>query len=1117
MRSKLSSLLLTSSVLVFCASGAALASASSSSGPACPNEIELLAGKGYLGAQEESLIQEGQGLRRSQLGELFSENAGMPFVEYYMLGDGNCGLYSFGFSSHQEARDLLLQNAGRPEVRELAHHEILLSFQEGLLPQSMLTTPELVGWEDVRRDLRRLQDQAGDLDPPTRADLADNVAHFYAQIAEWARTEDAFTNYVTHVLVNGHYMDYNTDMLGLETPPRFLNVLAYILNQNLEIYAQCDVNGEIIPDHTLDHPLRCLHSWETPGATGTRYLIDRGLHFNRVVPSMNMAAREVAEADERRHMGAYPHFTSQLLQSQCRYSVQLAQKEIIDSLLESGYSDADTLEYAFFAYAHLSASDELDEIIKGNVVAPIHRDVMTTILARAYALSAENLIDSHIGIQMNDFNRRRLARYQKWCALLSARLPKVPVDELLISRDLFALSQGLRDEVARMQKLSPATDNERGYFDLVEEWAIVMRDLTARTSTVFADGQGDFLRGYVAARDKRVAKGKTSRKIINSELADRYNMTSAQAFSEVSSLIRGRTSQSAFVNPELVMFDPYLASYNFDIADDPRYQQVMTLPEILAFEAELLRLLGEVPGFDRGNFQGQISKLYTDHYDRHTRVYTAKFSAEETSWRRLKRLFDHYRAQDLSSRPDHGAAQQVAVIIGASGDRCVDGVRNAISYGEQIAFGGGTPETAPQRISQIITNDRLGFVRQHRALFPVPAGAADGSAAAEAALYVPRVIEQRLIGAFAMPGGEVAISYGCGAAVAAKPQYAPATIVSRYLSGGMVFEGGLSVRQTARTPAYLVNMLQGMYLLSQIISIDLTQNTRAALSSNPASADTLTEAMRLYPALADASPEEFAQYTNMAKDFGDLISEFVLKDEFLNAKRDEFINEGEENAFFMFGRYTNRPELFNYLLQKIGYVIDPNAPAAYTKQFWWKPGLVALDVSSLGKSVQEKCDKHAAYFANLLRKHSGATGGASSSSQVVLDSTTTSSGQRASSSFAQEADFVVPERDCLEAAVKFMFGAYQRHANYDVKVAFNSEIVRAQGRLNSLMLSGAPTFSPTGQPREAIRMMEIGRMRSIVALLFDAYERNDKYGVRVALNDEIVSLQRDLGRIMSSS
>lgn len=979
MKKKITSLLITSSFVVFCATGAVFASSSSAPSSSPIADIEEMAAKGYLASQEVHLKAEAKGLRLSNLEELL-DPTNVRFREYYMLGDGNCGLYSMGFASHQEAKDLLLAAANRAEIRDMAHYEILTAFKENRLPQSMFNTHELSEMRDQRDVIDLIKAEAGQMLAGERADFNNQADIFFGRVVAWAKTEEAYRSYINNVLVNGHFMDFNTDHYGVETEPSFLDVLAHLLNKNLAIYVQQDHGRRILHGREAGNTrMTMAHRRINFHADGTLYLINRGNHFNRVVPSHDAAASAAALVDEGRHIDNYLSFSGNILKAKCMVTAKLAQKHLIETLGDLSALDGDLQGATQGTAGYLGGDAQLKTLEADKTFASIKQNALVTLLARAYAIKVDTMLQENEGIdpRWQVHKPEKIARYRKWSDTLKARMPSGALDELSLSQDLFVLYQGVADEITRFKSVkvdassSDGGVGEEAYRTLMEEWKDVLEPAYKKASRDFGDGKSTYVKGFVTAKEERSAAAKKSVTISRYAFYDRpsVNITTGDSYAEVERTLRARRQDVARLNPNQMLFDPYLKSYDFAITGDPRYQKALQLGEIQAFERDVLGTLRGARD-DTTQLVEQLNKLKYD----------------ELSWRRLKRLYDHYLGGDKTDGAKLVAARRLMGAVLSNWDGCIDGVKDSIGAAEWLAFSGDSPETLAHRISQFITTDRLHFVRQHKKLFPLVGE--DGARARltadyysqanadfamnERPLYVPYIMEHRMMGAFSIPGTPIPLTHGCGATVAALPQFSPASLITRYLDGGQASYGdhGYNYRQIntrARTPDYLSNMLHALTHLAQSAPNAGDGTLRERIAKKAKKKASYDAAVALFPEFGTMDEEMLSDYLNRAKGFRELLNDFINLDAYLNQKMNKALEFEEDNFFDADPNRPHKKAFFDYLLRKLGYVIDPAAPAEDKAHYWWNEDLLKLTPSTVSRVMQEKCSKMSEFYAKLLK------------------------------------------------------------------------------------------------------------------------------------------------------
>lgn len=221
--------------------------------------------------------------------------------EFYMLGDGNCALWSMG-TDHPTAQALILNNSNNAEVRRIAHQEIVDEFDN--LPEEMRDAE----YNNLRNSLAdaNLMLSWGiatvghpEYNAAFRNDVLREEANIRQRIRQWAQREQVYRDYATHVLINGHYMLYRQDIGTYAT--YFIDALAHLMNKNLLIWTQShNQTMDLLSAHpgNDNHPLLIAHQYAKNGAAGTLEIIHRGNHFNRLVRINDNAGLLQASQDE---------------------------------------------------------------------------------------------------------------------------------------------------------------------------------------------------------------------------------------------------------------------------------------------------------------------------------------------------------------------------------------------------------------------------------------------------------------------------------------------------------------------------------------------------------------------------------------------------------------------------------------------------------------------------------------------------------------------------------------------------------------------------------------------------------------------------------------------------
>jgi len=221
--------------------------------------------------------------------------------EFYMTGDGNCALYAMG-STYPDVKNLFLANSNNLVVRDLAHQEIIDEFNN--LPRQMKEKQEYINLKKALDNTKALLREKN-LPADFRKEIFEEADRLDASIAIYAKSKEAYEDYVNYALIDGHYMHFREDVEGCEAT-YFIDALAYLLNKNLTIWSHLDPNSQyailgtrpkLITQHNKQ--LICSHSFiKNDGNDGTLELIRRNQHYNRIVPIDNQGALIKAEQDE---------------------------------------------------------------------------------------------------------------------------------------------------------------------------------------------------------------------------------------------------------------------------------------------------------------------------------------------------------------------------------------------------------------------------------------------------------------------------------------------------------------------------------------------------------------------------------------------------------------------------------------------------------------------------------------------------------------------------------------------------------------------------------------------------------------------------------------------------
>lgn len=883
---------------------------------------------------KEKAVNKRNAYKLSDKGDLRA-NDGRVFREFLMVGDGNCALYSMG-TNHAAAKALFLANAQNQIVRDLAHQEIVDEFHK--LPSEMKAKQRYVELKNSLDDILGRLAAANVDETDLRADiiaLRDNLISEEEQIRQeiqnYAMSEEAYTDYVNYALVNGHYMRFRQEVGG-DQRTYFIDALAYLLNKNLTIWSQVDCDQRTIEKHPGcvrdDTYLIPSHSYE--GAhNDTLNIIHRGNHFNRLVltndaPALAIAARDEEEAINisaledmsyelfKKNKSIEYHFNKMIVDSDQFSEEDKERARVkIEALKKQKLSEKERVsqkELKAYCIAFINASKLVREDLRKDAEIDIDLTIATInkrypVILRARSAQARQLFDEAMQ-KIDSLASKKaaaIAEIQKtdhllslWEKVSNSVSEAVSEDEIFaaLSETIFTIGQENEalEELIKKKKDS-GSDKEAAQLEKeVEENTSrkkVFEKLYSLYQVDYKENVRKRLQSSLAKSKARVETWLAKKQTLNAQ--DRFGppqlIQLVDDFEAVKialdRVVQDKRQQNVpYLNPEYIMYDPYLLSHNRDV--DIEYPQQISNDawRELAQEVEreaLKYLLTE--GVDVAIRQdidtslcvlrGVLSKVNIGPADK-------KEAHKHTLRKRIKRVLDTLILQaDEGDEARLSAYANFARLMGQNAGRCMDGVELGIDVIEQeLIFSSGGGTFAEHTISKILTNDKHDFIRQHSHF----------GGGEEQETEVPAFLLQRMRYPLSLRGEPTDIIANPGYARHNEPDLQPAKVMERYLEGApdiAAFE--------ARTPEKLISLLYEAYErgVNEI-------KGQGQTFSNEELADFALSDVRMKPLyqIFDDGEAHESEY-------------FEVRNNLIGYKR----------AFF------------EYMLKRLGYIIDPRDPS----------------------------------------------------------------------------------------------------------------------------------------------------------------------------------------------
>ncbi|MBL9029637.1 MAG: hypothetical protein JNK42_04125, partial [Caedimonas sp.] len=950
------------------------------------DDIRLSLGSGFSQAISEKSLKRATGFKLSDKGDLTgSDNIGRR--EFYMMGDGNCALYSMG-TTHAQARILFLAHANNPEVRRLAHREIVDQFHH--LPRQMTVKQDYIDLKTKLDEVTNLLRELGDgIDEDFRRDITGQQDQIWEEVGRYAQTENAYKDYVDHQLVNGHYMRFREDVGG-HTATYFIDALAYILNKDLTIWTQVGpVNASGERQKIKDRPdvinqsnnrLMVAHRFVKPGANGTLELIHRGNHFNRLVSVNNANALAQAARDEQAFIEQSAQTLKQAWVTQIRGGNDLMEYYINDFIVKAKeFSEEDKKQArakcADFAKKKLDLKSAKPQAVKAYCLAAM----------KAYSLAQEDFLkDASIDVKaiiardrtrwdrvlkMAPGNRRALEELEK---VLKSEGPmtekklkalgeidkldhyirtfervsdsiKTNVSDREIFQSLNTTIYGIGQINESLQDLIKVKKNE----GLVAEAEKLEQETKANADTkrIFEKLYSKYQKEHnqdIGARlqvnfnesKKRVtdylAKNPPTRGCWGEAIFLKNDFEAAKTKLIELTQEKIRRNQP-YVNPDFILYDPYLHTHNRDV--NTEYPNPVTDEEWAQIAKETKKSISkyllapgerknvpenDIPyGLDNRYFSGrkknsELDKVKFDSLvDSFNQVSSVFFRGsinkddtqkdrKHTLRKRIKRLLDALIQQNDAGDKEEAKIVAYATfgeLMGQLQGRCVDGVEEGVEYFEDgLVYGDSGSTFTESKVSKIITSDKHHFIKQHKAFAHYCAAAAFSDDDDEYATGIPEMLLQRMRYALSLRGETHELLYP-GYGGSDRLELFPARVMERYLHGQRHQSRVNGKMQTsvfeARTPEKLADLLYEAYERG----VKKIYNQGETFSA---------------PELVD----------------------FALADQKLKPLYEEFANglaDGEDidSPYFRVVEKNvgYKKEFFKYILERLGYVIDPRNPS----------------------------------------------------------------------------------------------------------------------------------------------------------------------------------------------
>jgi hypothetical protein len=911
----------------------------------------------------------------SDKGDLDPETWNEPLRrEFYMLGDGNCAWWSMG-TDYATAINLLLNNSNNSTVRTIAHQEIVDEFAN--LPQQIKNREDYQNLQNSLNEIDMLLESGvatvghEDYIPDAREDLLAQKDLVEQRIATWAKREDVFRDYITYALINGHYMGFRGDQ-----GTYFIDAVAHLMNKNLKIWIQYDRNTlDLITGHPgdEDHPIKIAHTYNKGGADGTLEIIHRGNHFNRLVRVNDNVGLQQAIQDEKT---ALENLGKMLEKSSLQkidndfsfldfqiYNAILngndfsnEEKEdvqpLYDHLKKQGIQDHKVSPKILKAYclASLEAFEKYKkeliekaqkdpEQVKQNFInqrlpqnSPLrnNQNFVNNIQRQANALAQTAEKEKQEAQKELGLIAKKTDLFEKMSNAIKLNVSESDIFETLnkIISSLSDRNESLRSVKEELEKASLLEDAEdveaqynkstalKGLYEEIHRkyQEKYLKDLNRKLKSGVKQTQGK-VDGYL----------KSNPAIHGINLKTDFNNAKSK-LEEITNQFKQQ--QKAYVNPLTILYDPFLSSHNQDIhieypnnIDDNEY-----FNDILGTVKDAIIKVLISPDDREGDYKNKnfgdnfnrvsirnFSNLRLNHaifqnknlvnnplgiltddwlyaFNNIESVFSKAVGNSEggnTLRKRIKRLLDASlrNTQALleeDADPIEEALKTTAsfgILMAQNVGRCIDGVSNGVeSFEGQIVYGNAGAEVAlEQKVSKLLVTDRHNFILENKVI----------GQGAEERTAVPEGLLQRMRSAMSLRGNTRELAYP-GYARLNDDRLDPANVMARYLVQDQNFQ---SIK--ARTPDYLTDLLFDAYM--KHVNNVKGQGEVITLGEVSAFAG---EDTTLKPMLGD-------------------ISDRIIEGE-----------EGISNAYFeeRDGRVGVKKAFFRYLLERLGYIVNPNTP-----------------------------------------------------------------------------------------------------------------------------------------------------------------------------------------------
>ena len=865
------------------------------------------------------------------------------YTEAYMLGDGNCFYYAMG-TTPEEARALLLANAGQQHVRQLAHAEIVDEFDR--LPQKIRRKKSYRALAEEKQLLLGAL-AINDLGQEERRQLLMRQQNFFANQATWATRRSVYESYVNHVLVDGHWMLFQEDRPGLLKRTYFADVVAHLMNKRLTIWGQVDGNrnrleqrpeygqGYIIPLHTYDSG-----AWQNQDV----HLIHRGNHYNRLVREGQARALQEARIDEERHLATKAQQESLILQPEGFYYRYLKQiQDSLDTLLRGDVLSGETRGQVQGWRNALTPARVTQRQVDMLQMDPLDVLAFRTVLLRAYVLALKNQERNEHRSEAQD---RELLTLQMKVAALRASLegaPELPEDKIVLETS--RLHQGLINDLDALSREAPVIPGSlnaqrriHSEFFLNELLKIVELLYGAMKNKTQDDLKWSYLKKCQDSELSHEEKVKKSAHINNFSQIEDYQSVKA-VFETYNQLMAGQVK----LNTQLLLADPYLPLYNHDISLDPAYREAFPQARWIPFVDEVTNRLVNLCGYE---WDGTRELLWDtlDKADTETPL-------GERTRKRYQRILNICLAEaaaqsDSAQEAERSGYEAFFLFVSQNRGRCVDGLNIAATDFEleHLAHVGtlSEAEKVGLAISRLLEKDRQRFIDQFGEL----------GVDVEEMLYIPAMIRNRLTIPFSLTGAPFDLDNPI-VARGWDAMFMPDDVMRIYFQGGILRREkevdihGVKQRVVkevqfeARTPAMIQRLLCDAYGRGDAIR-GLTN--RPFNNLDPHEQELIRTAERL--GYLESMPlSDFAQTQ------ADMINELESAVFILDERDAEFVPQAQRR-FFNEGAPLYKDAFFGHVLKKFGWVMDPQIQ----QDIFWIPSGTERDnffVQKLTNARQE--------------------------------------------------------------------------------------------------------------------------------------------------------------------